>query len=142
MLRRASRGIDHLLADPSHISPQLAQDLTRLGDLAGVDVIHLQCHLGTDTVGLACLGARRVVGVDFSGESVRRARSLAECCQGHIELAESNVYDAREAVDGMFDLVYASLGVLCWLPDVARWGRVVAPCCGQAAGCCVTTTRC
>ncbi len=39
---------------------------------------------------------------------------------------EANVYDARQVVDGRFDLVYTSIGVLCWLPDVADWARVVA----------------
>ena len=70
-------GIQHLVSDPNAISNEVAQDRERLGDLTGKDVIHLQCHLGTDTVGLACLGARRVVGVDLSGESLRRARDIA-----------------------------------------------------------------
>jgi len=43
-----------------------------------------------------------------------------------VEYVQANVYDAREAVDGDFDLVFTSLGVLCWLPDIARWGRTVA----------------
>lgn len=122
-------GIQRLVSDPAAMSDELAQDRERLGDLAGRDVIHLQCHLGTDTVGLARLGARRVVGVDLSGESLRRARDIARRCAGPatgIEYVEANVYDARQAVTGDFDLVYTSLGVLCWLPDVAAWGRVVA----------------
>ena len=36
-----------------------------LGSLEGLDVVHLQCHIGTDTVALARRGAR-VVGLDFS----------------------------------------------------------------------------
>lgn len=119
-------GIDELVADPARISPELAQDTERLGDLRGLDVIHLQCHLGTDTVGLTRLGARRMVGVDLSGESVRRARGIARRCRAEIEYVEANVYDARGAVDGDFDLVYTSIGVLCWLPDVAAWARVIA----------------
>jgi len=119
-------GIDALVADRARISPEVAQDVGRLGDLTGADVIHLQCHLGTDTVSLRRLGARRVVGVDLSGESVRRARAIAARCGADLELVEANVYDARTAVDGDFDLVYTSIGVLCWLPDVAAWARVVA----------------
>ncbi len=119
-------GIDALVEDPTRISPEVAQDTGRLGDLAGADVIHLQCHLGTDTVSLARLGARRVVGVDLSGASVRRARAIAARCGADIELVESNVYDARAAVVGDFDVVYTSIGVLCWLPDVTAWARVVA----------------
>ena len=119
-------GIEELVADPTRITPEVDQDRERLGDLTGQDVMHLQCHLGTDTVSLSRLGARRVVGVDLSPGSLARARDVAERAGAGIELVEANVYDAREAVEGDFDLVYTSLGVLCWLPDVTAWARVVA----------------
>ncbi|MFD4006367.1 class I SAM-dependent methyltransferase [Brachybacterium paraconglomeratum] len=119
-------GIEELVADPSLISPEVAQDRGRLGDLTGLDIVHLQCHLGTDTVSLSRLGARRTVGVDLSPGSLSRAREIADRAGAGIEFVEANVYDAREAVTGDFDLVYTSIGVLCWLPDVAAWARVVA----------------
>lgn len=119
-------GIDRLVDDRTFITPEIAQDRERLGDLTGKDVIHLQCHLGTDTVALARLGARRVVGLDLSGESIRRARSVAERCGADIDFVEANVYDARDAVDGEFDVVYTGIGVLCWLPDVTAWARTIA----------------
>ncbi len=119
-------GIDRLVDDPSFLTPEVAQDRDRLGDLHGKDVIHLQCHLGTDTVSLSRLGARRVVGLDLSDESLRRARRIASRCSADIEFIESNVYSARAAVTGDFDLVYTSLGVLCWLPDVTAWAQQVA----------------
>jgi 2-polyprenyl-3-methyl-5-hydroxy-6-metoxy-1,4-benzoquinol methylase len=121
-------GIEELVADPASISQTLARDRDRLGDLTGSDVIHLQCHLGTDTVSLARLGARRVVGLDFSSESLRRARAIGDRCGADIEYVEANVYDARCAVSGDFDLVYTSLGVLCWLPDVDGGRRLSLPC--------------
>ncbi|MFT3875362.1 MAG: class I SAM-dependent methyltransferase [Propioniciclava sp.] len=123
---RSGYGIEELVADPARITPELAQDVDRLEPIAGADVIHLQCHLGTDTVGFARLGARRVVGVDLSGESLSRARSIAERCGVRIGYVQANVYDARQAVEGDFDIVYTSLGVLCWLPEVAGWAQVVA----------------
>jgi SAM-dependent methyltransferase len=37
------------------------------------------------------------------------------------------VYDAPGALGPeLFDLVYTGIGALCWLPDIARWARVVA----------------
>lgn len=119
-------GIQELIADRTAISTTLAPDVPRLGDLGGQRVIHLQCHLGTDTVSLSRLGPRRVVGIDLSGESIRRACAIAAEAGAEIEYVEANVYDAREAVTGEFDLVYSSLGVLCWLPDIDRWAQVVA----------------
>lgn len=119
-------GIAELLASPAAITAEIAPDRERLGDLSGMDVVHLQCHLGLDTVSLARLGAHRVVGLDLSGESLRRARSIAERAGADIEFVQANVYDARRALVGDFDLVYTSLGVLCWLPDVTAWACVIA----------------
>ena len=82
--------------------------------------------MGLDTVSLSRLGAARVVGLDISPESLRRACSLAARAGADVELVEANVYDARAAVEGSFDLVYTTLGVLCWLPDIEAWARVVA----------------
>ena len=63
--------------------PEVAQDRGRLGDLTGLDVVHLQCHLGTDTVSLSRLGARRTVGVDLSPGSLSRAREIADTGRDH-----------------------------------------------------------
>ena len=119
-------GIAELLASPTALTKDVTDDLGRLGNISGLDVIHLQCHLGLDTISLARLGARRVVGLDMSPRSLKRARELARRAEARIELVEANVYAAREVVTGDFDLVYTTLGVLCWLPDIDAWARVVA----------------
>ena len=115
-----------LLEDPTAISAELAQDIERFGDLTGKDVIHLQCHVGTDTISFARRGASRVIGLDLSEASLAHARNIAERAGADVEFVHANVYDARQAVSGTFDLVYTSIGVLCWLPDIAQWARVVA----------------
>ena len=116
-----------LLEDPTAISAELAQDIERFGDLTGKEVIHLQCHVGTDTIGFARRGASRVIGLDLSEASLAHARSIAKHAGTHVEFVHANVNDARQAVSGNFDLVYTSIGVLCWLPEIAQWGRVVTP---------------
>lgn len=58
--------VPELLADPQAISKVVAFDLPRLGELTGLDVVHLQCHIGTDTLSLHRLGAASVTGVDLS----------------------------------------------------------------------------
>ncbi|MBO1752125.1 class I SAM-dependent methyltransferase [Actinotalea sp. BY-33] len=119
-------GIDRLLADPEALSSVVAFDLPRLGDIAGLDVVHLQCHLGTDTLSLARLGAQ-VTGVDLSGTSLDEARSLAQRAGAEIEYVQSDVYAAPEALGGRrFDLVYTGIGALCWLPSIGRWAQTVA----------------
>jgi SAM-dependent methyltransferase len=96
-----------------------------LGDLRCRDLIHLQCHIGTETIAFARKQAR-TVGLDFSGESLAHARRLAGNAQVSVEYVQSNVYDSVTALAGRrFDVVYTGKGALCYLPDLARWASVV-----------------
>jgi SAM-dependent methyltransferase len=119
-------GLDDFRRDPNHLSAVVRFDLPRLGDVAGVDAVHLQCHIGTDTLSLARLGAR-MSGLDFSPSALAVARQLASDCGQTIEYVQSDVYRAVEMFGPeRFDLVYTGIGALCWLPDVRRWAGVVS----------------
>jgi SAM-dependent methyltransferase len=96
-----------------------------LGDLTGCDAVHVQCHIGTDTVSLARLGAR-VTGVDFSAGALAVARELARDCGVDARFVESELYGVPNVLGADFDLVYTGVGALNWLPDIAGWARVVA----------------
>lgn len=98
-----------------------------LGDLREQDVLHLQCHLGAETVAFPRKGAARTVGLDISDESVQQARRVAAETGDQVEYVHANVYDAVSAVgDSRFDVVYTGKGALCYLPDLARWAETVA----------------
>jgi SAM-dependent methyltransferase len=113
--------------DPSHLSKVVRYDLPRLGRLDGLDVVHLQCHIGTDTVSLARLGARSVVGLDFSPSALREARALAARAGADATFVDGDAYDAVELLGAhRFDLVYTGVGAICWLPSIRRWAEVVA----------------
>lgn len=119
--------LDSFRSDPSYLSDVVRFDLPRLGDISGLGVVHLQCHIGTDTLSLARLGAGSVSGLDFSQPALDAAAALAADCGSQIQLVCSNVYEAVDAFEGQhFDLVFTGIGALCWLPDVARWAKVVA----------------
>lgn len=106
-----------------------AFETEELGDVAGKRLLHLQCHLGTDTLSWALRGAE-VTGLDFSGAAVEAARKLAaelELSEERARFVAADVYDAPVAVGGArFDVVYTGLGALCWLPDLPRWAQTVA----------------
>jgi SAM-dependent methyltransferase len=124
--RSADYAVDLLVAEPSRLSSVVRFDRERLGDIADVRAVHLQCHIGTDTLSLARLGAK-VSGLDFSPASLEQARTLAARTSTEIDFHEANVYDAVEVFGaGRFDLVYTGIGALCWLPSVERWAAVVA----------------
>ncbi len=119
-------GVAHFAADPAHLSGVVRFDLPRLGDVTGLRALHLQCHIGTDTVSLARLGAR-TTGLDSSGGSVEQARRTASLAGADVGFVQADAYDAVDVLGASaFDLVYTGVGALCWLPDIARWGRVVA----------------
>ncbi|QIG42613.1 methyltransferase domain-containing protein [Nocardioides anomalus] len=118
--------LDDFRRDPAYVSDVVRFDLPLLGDVAGLRGVHLQCHIGTDTISLARLGAR-MTGLDFSPASVAQARALSEELGAGVEFVEADVYDAAELLpNGAFDLVFTGIGALCWLPSVARWAEVVA----------------
>lgn len=118
-------GLERFVEDSDHLSDVVRGDAPALGDLRGLRVAHLQCHLGTDTISLARLGAD-VVGLDFSPSALDVARDLAARAGTPARFVEADVHDAAEALGGGFDLVYATVGVIGWLPSVTRWAQVVA----------------
>lgn len=119
-------GLDRLSADPTLLSEVVTFDLPLLGDVRGVRGVHLQCHIGTDTISLARLGAD-MTGLDFSGASIAEAKRLSARSGTSVDFVESNVYDALNVLPaGSFDLVYTGIGALCWLPEIRPWAAVVA----------------
>jgi SAM-dependent methyltransferase len=119
-------GVQRFVEDPDHLSGVVRFDLPRLGDVRGLRGIHLQCHIGTDTLSLARLGAT-MTGLDFSRPALAEAAELARRTGTVLDLRQADVYDAvAMAGAGAFDLVYTGIGALCWLPDIQRWAGVVA----------------
>ncbi|KZB81450.1 class I SAM-dependent methyltransferase [Amycolatopsis regifaucium] len=121
----ADYGYERFVQDPAHLSGVVRFDRPLLGEIDGLRGVHLQCHIGTDTLSLARLGAR-MTGLDFSPAALEIARRLAGEAGAEIDYYESDVYSAADVLGtGEFDLVYTGIGAICWLPDIARWGQVV-----------------
>lgn len=115
-----------LVDDSTHLSEVVRFDLPLLGDITGARGVHLQCHIGTDTLSLARLGAQ-MTGLDFSPASIAQARLLAQRAGANLEFVEANVFEAAEALPReSFDLVYTGIGALNWLPSIERWANSVA----------------
>ena len=114
--------IDRLKAGEDILQPIEAAEI---GDVAGKRLIHLQCHIGLDTLCLARRGAI-VTGLDFSPTAIAAARALASELGIPAEFVESDVFGARERLNGSFDLAFVTWGTICWLPNIERWAQVVA----------------
>ncbi len=98
-----------------------------LGPVAGLRVLHLQCHFGSDTLVLASQGAD-VTGLDFSAPAIEAARENAAALGVPARFVLSDLYAAREALPEAagFDLVFTTWGTIGWLPDLPEWARIVA----------------
>jgi len=107
--------------------PMRLRDLERLevGVVAGKTLLHLQCHFGLDTLSWATLGAQ-VTGADLSSEAITLAQQLSGELDIPAQFVQSDIYALPQALEGQFDIVYTSYGVLCWLPDLTRWAAVIA----------------
>jgi SAM-dependent methyltransferase len=122
----ADYAVARFAEDPEFLSEVVRFDRPRLGDIAGLEGVHLQCHIGTDTVSLGRLGAR-MTGLDISPPALEEARRLSEAAGVEATFVESEVYAAVDVLGAEgFDLVYTGVGALCWLPDARRWAQVVA----------------
>ena len=134
--------VDELASDDAFLSEVVRFDLPRLGDLAGLDVVHLQCHIGTDTVSLAKLGGR-VTGLDFSPAALAQARRLAERAGVEVRFVESELYAAprRSAPRTTWSTRASAPSTGCQTSGHGpRWSP---RCCGPAGGCtCARGTRC
>lgn len=110
-----------------------SEDYALLPGLEGVDLLHLQCNSGQDSLCLARKGAR-VTGVDISDEAIAFARTLADDVGGaaagfDARFERDDVFAWLPAAAGQgrrFDVVYCSYGALCWLSDLHAWARGVA----------------
>ena len=114
--------VESFRAGASTLTP-LERD--EVGDVAGKRLLHLQCHFGLDTLSWARLGAE-VTGVDFSERAIEIARGLAVELDVDARFVCANVLELPSKLSGTFDVVFASYGVLVWIPDVKRWAEVAA----------------
>lgn len=100
-------------------------EAAELGDIAGKRVLHLQCHIGCDTLCLARRGAA-ATGLDFSGAALEVARRLARETGLRAEFVQGTVDEAPRLTPGPFDLVFTTWGTIVWLPDLGAWARAIA----------------
>lgn len=119
-------GLEQYIANKELISVEIEHDAPIIqrylqkDSLKDVSIIHLQCHLGTDTVSLARLGAS-VTGLDFSPASLQIAKEFAQQAHTQVTWVQANVLEAAQCIHTTFDVVYTSVGTIVWFEDLKRW---------------------
>lgn len=91
-LESAEYNVKGFIQNPSHISKIVDFDRTEMGSVQGKTLLHLQCHIGTDTLSWARLGAD-VTGIDFSDRAIEAATTLVESAihQGGLSSRSSTI---------------------------------------------------
>jgi 2-polyprenyl-3-methyl-5-hydroxy-6-metoxy-1,4-benzoquinol methylase len=100
-------------------------EVKALGDVQGKSILHLQCHFGQDTMSWSRLGAK-CTGVDFSDEAIKLAKELNSELELDAQFVCCNVLDTSKHISETFDIVFASYGVIGWLPDLKPWAKMIA----------------
>ena len=94
-------------------------------DLAGKDVAQLGCNNGRELISVKKAGAGRCVGFDMSENFLEQGRELTKASGQTVELVCTSVYDVPETYTAAFDVVYITVGVFGWLPDLPAFFEVV-----------------
>lgn len=87
--------------------------------------MHLQCHIGTDTLSWARLGAVDVHGLDLSPNSLHHADRIARADGRELTWVEGDARNASALIGRQFGLIVTSAGTIVWLPDLAGWARSI-----------------
>ena len=129
--------------DPGFLSAEVRYDLPKLGRLDGLDIVHLQCHIGADTVSLSRLGPRSTVGLDFSR---LRCEPLGNslCARGPISHSSRPMFTARCKHSALIVLILSTpVSGRCAGYRASAAGPMLSQvCCGRAGGCsCGNTIR-
>lgn len=123
--------VEGFLADRSLISSVVRNDLAVLqphlpsSGVSGRSLLHLQCHIGTDTISWARLGAVDVTGLDLSPNSLSHAQRIAERGGQAVTWVQGDARSASSLIDRQFDIVVTSAGTIVWLPDLSSWAHSI-----------------
>ena len=90
---------------------------TKIG-YEGKEIVHVCCNNGIELLSLVKLGAKSGVGYDISDKFIAEANTYADIAQANCKYIQADAYDLNPNDHGTFDILYISVGGLCWMPDL------------------------
>ncbi len=109
-------------------STLFSEEVALLGDIAGKSLLHLQCNSGQDSLSIARHLRAIVTGVDISDEAIRFARQLSRDSGIGATFIRADIYDFFLEQQSRFNIAFSSYGAVCWLSDLAAWGKGIVGC--------------
>ena len=116
-----SYGVEQFLAGDRWLPLTILEEV---GDVTDKSLLHLQCHFGLDSLAWVRRGAV-VTGVDFSPLAIEAAQQLSQQADLPAKFICADIYDLPSNLNDQFDIVFTSIGVLCWLKDLDTWAQIV-----------------
>lgn len=92
----------------------------------GKDVAQVCCNNGRELLSVKNMGAARCVGFDGAQGFIAQARELAAAAGLDAEFVCGDIYDIDRQYARNFDLVFITIGVISWMPDLERFFAAVA----------------
>ncbi len=94
-------------------------------NLSGKSVAQICCNNARELISVKKAGAGRCVGFDISDEFIKQGERLKQAAGVEIELVCSDIYDLDNSYNNQFDLLYITIGVLGWLPDLETFFAIL-----------------
>lgn len=95
-------------------------------DLCNKAVAQLACNNGRELISVKKAGAACCVGFDISEGFIQQANELATAANVDVEFCCIDICQIPEMYHNQFDLVYITIGVLGWMPDLDALFAVIS----------------
>lgn len=90
-------------------------------DVEGKDVAQVCCNNGIELLSIKGLGAARCVGFDGVQQFLDQGQALAKAAEADVEFVCCEAHAIPKDYWSGFDLVVITVGVLSWMPDIAKF---------------------
>lgn len=94
--------------------------------IEGKDVAQVCCNNGRELICVKRMGAARCVGFDGAQGFIDQAWELAEAAGTEAEFVCTNIYNIDSTYHGCFDVVFITIGVISWMPDLQGFFNTMA----------------
>jgi SAM-dependent methyltransferase len=108
----------------NHLNPDF-DELINSTTLKNKSVVQICCNNGIDLISIKKKGAGYCLGIDGAQAFIDQARELSiSAALNDLEFLCSDIYDLPETLNGRFDIVILTVGVINWMPDLSTFMQV------------------
>jgi SAM-dependent methyltransferase len=84
------------------------------------------CNNGRELLSIVKLGAESGIGFDITENFINEANRIAKATDLNCQFITRDIYDISPEYNERFDLMFLSIGTLCWFPDLSLFFQKVS----------------